>query len=171
MVGGFGQVSYAESETPMKLDLQGKRALACGGSEGIGQACAEAFARSGAAVTLVARSEERLREVAARLSTTHGQQHGTLAVDFSEPETLRAKIAEELQKVSLTLQMKVGEDEKLFGAVTSQMISEALEEKKITIDKRQIELEEPIKALGIYDVPIKLHQSVTAKVKVWVVRE
>jgi large subunit ribosomal protein L9 len=80
-------------------------------------------------------------------------------------------LAKELEKVSITLQMKVGEDEKLFGAVTSQMIADALKEKQLEIDKRIIELEEPIKALGIYDVPVKLHQNVTAKVKVWVVRE
>jgi large subunit ribosomal protein L9 len=81
------------------------------------------------------------------------------------------KIAQELEKISVTLQVKVGEDDKLFGAVTSQMIADALVEKKVNIDKRQIELEEPIKALGIYDVPVRLHQSVTAKIKIWVVRE
>jgi len=83
----------------------------------------------------------------------------------------REKRSLELEKVSVTPQVKVGEDDKLFGAVTSQMIAEALAEKNVTIDKRQIELEEPIKALGIYDVPVRLHSSVTAKVKVWVVRE
>lgn len=81
------------------------------------------------------------------------------------------KLAQELEKVSITIQMKVGEDEKLFGSVTSQMIGDALKEKGIEIDKRIIDLEEPIKALGIYNVNVKLHQSVTGKVKVWVVRE
>ena len=81
------------------------------------------------------------------------------------------KLAQELDKVSITIQMKVGEDEKLFGSVTSQMIADALKEKGLEIDKRIIELEEPIKALGIYTVNVKLHQSVTGKVKVWVVRE
>ncbi len=80
-------------------------------------------------------------------------------------------LATELEKVSITLQVKVGEDEKLFGAVTSQMIADALKEKGFEIDKRIIDLEEPIKSLGIYDIPVKLHQSVTGKVKVWVVRE
>ena len=80
-------------------------------------------------------------------------------------------LATELEKVSITLQMKVGEDEKLFGAVTSQMIGDALAEKGITLDKRLIELEEPIKSLGIYDVAVKLPQGVAGKVKVWVVRE
>ena len=81
------------------------------------------------------------------------------------------KLAAELEKVSITLQMKVGEDEKLFGSVTSQMIADALKEKGFDLDKRIIELEEPIKALGIYNVSVKLHQNVTGKVKVWVVRE
>jgi len=81
------------------------------------------------------------------------------------------KLASDLEKVSITLQMKVGEEEKLFGSVTSQMIADSLKEKGFEIDKRIIDLEEPIKALGIYNVPVKLHPSVTAKVKVWVVRE
>ncbi|MGA9117240.1 MAG: 50S ribosomal protein L9 [Bacteroidota bacterium] len=81
------------------------------------------------------------------------------------------RLAVELEKLSLTLQMKVGEDEKLFGSVTSQMVADALKEKGFQVDKRMIELEEPIKALGIYTVPVKLHTTVTAQVKVWVVRE
>ncbi|MBI3788668.1 MAG: 50S ribosomal protein L9 [Ignavibacteriales bacterium] len=80
-------------------------------------------------------------------------------------------LAAELEKVSITIQMKVGEDEKLFGSVTSQMIADQLKEKGITIDKRQIELEDSIKALGIYTVDVKLPGSVIGKVKVWVVRE
>jgi len=81
------------------------------------------------------------------------------------------KLASELDKVSITLQVKVGEDEKLFGAVTSQMIADALKEKGFELDKRIIDLEEPIKALGIYTVNVKLPQNVTGKVKVWVVHE
>lgn len=81
------------------------------------------------------------------------------------------RLAVELEKVSVTVQMKVGEDERLFGSVTSQMIADALKEKGFDIDKRTIDLEEPIKALGIYTVNVKLPQSITGKVKVWVVRE
>ncbi len=81
------------------------------------------------------------------------------------------KLAAQLGSVSLTITMKVGEDDKLFGAVTSQMIADSLNEKGFTIDKRIIELEEPIKTLGIFEVPVKLHTKVSAKVKVWVVRE
>jgi large subunit ribosomal protein L9 len=81
------------------------------------------------------------------------------------------KVAAEMEKISITLKVKVGEDEKLFGSVTSQMIADALQEKGMTVDKRIIELDEPIKALGIYTVNVKLHANVAGKVKVWVVRE
>lgn len=81
------------------------------------------------------------------------------------------RLATELEKFSITLQMKVGEDEKLFGSVTAQMIADALKEKGMDLDKRIIDLEEPIRALGIYTVNVKLHPGVTGKVKVWVVRE
>ncbi|MCX6133567.1 MAG: 50S ribosomal protein L9 [Ignavibacteriales bacterium] len=80
-------------------------------------------------------------------------------------------LAAELEKVSITIQMKVGEDEKLFGSVTSQMIADSLKEKGLTIDKRNIELEDSIKALGIYTVNVKLPGGVIGNVKVWVVRE
>ncbi len=90
---------------------------------------------------------------------------------LEKQKTGSEKLAAELEKTSLTIQMKVGEDDKLFGSVTSQMIADGLQEKGITLDKRWIELEEPIKALGIYEVPVKLPGGVMAKVKVWVVRE
>ena len=85
--------------------------------------------------------------------------------------TRARKLGTELEKTSVTLKMKVGEDEKLFGTVTTQMIAEALAEKGFTVDKRVISTEEPIKALGIYSADIKLHPTVETKVKVWVVRE
>ncbi|MBN1352279.1 50S ribosomal protein L9 [candidate division KSB1 bacterium] len=80
-------------------------------------------------------------------------------------------LANELNKVSCTASVAVGEDDKLFGSVTSQTIADLLKEKGFDIDKRKIVLEEPIKALGIYSVPIKLHSEVEAKIKVWVVKE
>ncbi len=90
----------------------------------------------------------------------------------SEKERKHAEsLATQLEKISVTIKMKVGEEDKLFGSVTAQMIAEALVEKDITLDKRHIELEEPLKALGIYDVPIKLAGGVASKIKVWIVRE
>lgn len=81
------------------------------------------------------------------------------------------KLAADLEKLSVTLKVKVGEDEKLFGSVTSQMIADALQEKGVVVDKRSIDLEDPIKALGIYTVNVRIHTNVIGKVKVWVVRE
>ncbi|MGE5438592.1 MAG: 50S ribosomal protein L9, partial [Bacteroidota bacterium] len=80
-------------------------------------------------------------------------------------------LAAELEKVSVTIPVKVGEEDKIFGTVTTQMISDSLKEKGHDIDRRKIEIVEPIKSLGIYSVNIKLHPSVTAVVKTWVVRE
>ncbi len=87
-----------------------------------------------------------------------------------EAKTAEA-LAATLSGTSVTLKMKVGEEDRLFGSVTSQMISEQLESQGITIDKRSIELADPIKTLGMYEVPVKLHAKVTATLKVWVVAE
>lgn len=80
-------------------------------------------------------------------------------------------LAADLEKISVTIPVQVGEEDKIFGTVTSQMIADSLLEKGYEIDKRKIELEETIKTLGIYTANIKLHQNVTVKIKVWVVRE
>ena len=80
-------------------------------------------------------------------------------------------LKKKLENVSCTIKVAAGEEDKLFGSVTNQNIADALAEQDITLDKRKIQLEEPIKALGIYSVPIKLHSEVTATVKVWVVKE
>ncbi|MDQ7818324.1 MAG: 50S ribosomal protein L9 [Melioribacteraceae bacterium] len=81
------------------------------------------------------------------------------------------KLAAELEKISITISVKVGEEDKIFGSVTNQMIADAIKEKGFEIDRRKIEITEPIKALGIYSVSVKLHPSVAATIKTWVVRE
>ena len=81
------------------------------------------------------------------------------------------KVAKTIEGLSCSIPCQVGEEGKLFGSVTSQMIADSLKEKGFTLDKRQIEIEDSIKALGIYTVPIKLPGSVTGTIKVWVVRE
>ncbi|TAK60642.1 MAG: 50S ribosomal protein L9 [Bacteroidetes bacterium] len=81
------------------------------------------------------------------------------------------KLSAELEKLSITIPMKVGEDDKLFGAVTPQMVADALQEKGLSIDKRIIDFEDSVKALGIYTAIVKLHAEVTGKLKVWVVKE
>jgi large subunit ribosomal protein L9 len=80
-------------------------------------------------------------------------------------------IAQEIGKLSCTFIKTVGESGKLFGAVTSMEIEDYLKENGIEVDRKKILLEEPIKNLGIFNVPIKLHPEVTAQLKVWVVEE
>jgi len=81
------------------------------------------------------------------------------------------KLAAELEKVSITIPVQVGDEDKIFGSVPTQMIVDALKEKGYDVDKRKVEIEETIKTLGIYSVNIKLHTSVSTTIKVWVVRE
>lgn len=76
---------------------------------------------------------------------------------------------EELEKLTVEIKAKSGEGGKLFGAVTSKQIADTLAKMKKKIDKRKIELDEPIRALGYTNVPIKLHPEVTATIKVHVI--
>jgi len=80
-------------------------------------------------------------------------------------------LAEKLAAVSIEFTVKAGEGDKLFGSITSADIAAKLAEKGYTIDKRAIELDEPIKMIGIYKVPIRLYSEVKAEVRVWVVKE
>jgi large subunit ribosomal protein L9 len=80
-------------------------------------------------------------------------------------------LAKTVEKASCTVPVAVGEEDRIYGSVTAQRIADLLKEQGIDIDRRSVRLEEPIKALGVYDVPIHLHPEVEAKVKVWVVRE
>lgn len=80
-------------------------------------------------------------------------------------------LAKKLKDISVTATMKAGEEDKLFGAVTAQIIADLLAKKGIEINKHDILLEEPIKELGIYDVPVKAGAGVKAEIKVWVVKE
>ncbi len=81
------------------------------------------------------------------------------------------ELATKLAGVSCTIPVQVGEEEKLFGAVTSNDICKVLEKEGIEIDKRKIVLDEPIRELGVFSIDVKLHQEVTGTVKVWVVKE
>ncbi|MFC1546783.1 50S ribosomal protein L9 [bacterium] len=81
---------------------------------------------------------------------------------------LRAK---ELEKLSCTISVKVGEDDKMFGSVTNADVAKFIKDSGFEIDKKDIKLDEPIKELGVYTIEVKLHQQVTGKVKLWIVKE
>jgi len=89
------------------------------------------------------------------------------AVEKADSEAL----SRQLEGVSLTFQRKAGEKDHLFGSVTSSDIAEALEQKGFKIDRRKIQLNEPLKNIGEFEVPIRLHREVSSKVKVTVEKE
>ena len=91
-------------------------------------------------------------------------------VEATEKEAAQ-KLAEMLAGVSLTLSRKAGESDQLFGSVTSGDISEALEVQGYKVDKRKITLAEPIKVVGEFEIPVKLHREITATVKLAVTKE
>ena len=80
-------------------------------------------------------------------------------------------LAEKLSAVTVTLSHKVGEGDKLFGSVTTMEIERALKEKGFEIDRKKILLEKPIKELGEFSVPVKLHPEITTALKIEVVKE
>ena len=79
--------------------------------------------------------------------------------------------AKRLEEVQLTFSARVGEEGKLFGSVTAADIAEQLAAQGIQVERRLIDLHEPIKALGVYRVPVKLHADVISEVRVWVIKQ
>jgi large subunit ribosomal protein L9 len=89
----------------------------------------------------------------------------------AEQKSAAEALADKFNELQVTIAMKVGEEGKLFGAVTTQMISEELKLQGYEIDKREITIPDPIKTLGVFQVKIKLHPEVLANLKVWVISE
>jgi large subunit ribosomal protein L9 len=102
---------------------------------------------------------------------TFEEEKKQLDVRENKTRRLAEQFAKKLKSVSITATVAVGEEDRVFGSVTAQTISNLLKEKGFDIDKKKILLDEPIKALGVYTIPIKLHHDVQGKVKVWVVKE
>ncbi len=79
------------------------------------------------------------------------------------------KIASNIEKVSVTVTKQVGEDEKIFGSVTTAELEELLAAEGVKVSKKDIKLAEEIKTVGVYSADVKVHPEVTAKFKIWVV--
>lgn len=105
-------------------------------------------------------NKKRIAQEKARLEAAEGQRRGAAE-----------EIAKKLEEVSITFAARVGEEGKLFGSVTTGDIADQLAAQGFTIEKRQIDLHEPIKALGVYRVPVKLHADVKPEIKVWVIKQ
>ncbi|HEY0971237.1 MAG TPA: 50S ribosomal protein L9 [Gemmatimonadales bacterium] len=80
-------------------------------------------------------------------------------------------VAKKFEEVSVTFSARVGEEGKLFGSVTAADIAEQLAAQGYEVERRQIDLPEPIKALGVYRVPVRLHADVKPEIKVWVIKQ
>ena len=106
-------------------------------------------------------NRKRIAQEKARLEAAEGERR-------AKAESLAAR----LEQVSLTFSARVGEEEKLFGSVTASDIAQQLHAQGFTeVEKRQIELHEPIKSLGIYKVPVRLHADVKPEIRVWVIKQ
>ena len=103
---------------------------------------------------------KRIQQERDRLEAAENERRGTAQ-----------GLAERIEQVSLTFSARVGEEGKLFGSVTATDIAQQLEAQGFHIEKRQIDLHEPIKALGVYRVPIRLHADVKPEVRVWVIKQ
>jgi large subunit ribosomal protein L9 len=106
-------------------------------------------------------NRKRIAQEKARLEAAENERRG-------KAESLAAR----LEQVSLTFSARVGEEEKLFGSVTASDIAQQLHAQGFTeVEKRQIELHEPIKSLGVYKVPVRLHADVKPEIRVWVIKQ
>ncbi len=101
----------------------------------------------------------------------YGREKLQKAKKLEQHKVEAEELRDEVEKISLTAVVKVGDDGKLFGSVTNQTISELLKEKGYDYSHRKITIEETIKELGVFEAKIEFFQGVEASVKVWVVKE
>lgn len=98
-------------------------------------------------------------------------QKRSIAAKQQKARKVAGEFADKLGKLSITIAREVGEEDKLFGSVTIKDVADALRAEGHIIDRHNIQLAAPIKELGIFDIPVKVHSEVTATVKVWVVKK
>ena len=100
------------------------------------------------------------------------QEKARLEAAENERRARAESLASRLEQVSLTFSARVGEEEKLFGSVTASDIAQQLHAQGFTeVEKRQIELHDPIKSLGVYKIPVRLHADVKPEIRVWVIKQ
>ena len=98
-------------------------------------------------------------------------ERGRLEAAENDRRQTATELAKRLEEVQLTFSARVGEEGKLFGSVTSADVAEQLATQGFDIEKRLIDLHEPIKALGVYRVPVRLHADVKPEIRVWVIKQ
>ena len=110
-----------------------------------------------------------LRASKRNIAVATEQKRVTLAKVNRENQALEI-LAKKLSKVELTIEVKVGEEEKMFGSITNKDIHEELINRGYDIDRNQISINEPIKALGIYHITVKVSKGITSDVKLYVIK-
>jgi large subunit ribosomal protein L9 len=98
-------------------------------------------------------------------------EKATRLKEYEAEKKVAQDLADKISKVSCTVTVEVNDLDKLYGSVTEADIAKALDVEGLKIDKKLIELEKPIEELGIFEVGVKLHTEVTAKVRVWVAKK
>lgn len=98
------------------------------------------------------------------------QERARLEAAEATRKAAASDVATKLEQVQLTFAARVGDEGKLFGSITATDIAHQLEAQGFHVEKRMIELHEPIKALGVYKVPVRLHAGVHPEIKVWVIK-
>ncbi|MEL1229583.1 MAG: 50S ribosomal protein L9 [Candidatus Neomarinimicrobiota bacterium] len=98
------------------------------------------------------------------------EQKKTAQKRASRENKANEELLAQLKKVEISIEVEVGEEDKLFGSVTNLDIHKALEENKINIDRHSIVLDQPIKSLGVHNIPIKISQGSTQEIKVYVIK-
>jgi large subunit ribosomal protein L9 len=107
---------------------------------------------------------------ASNLKVVEREKKKVLLVKEQQQKRAQA-LADKIGSASCTISVQAGQDGKLFGSVTTQDIAEAFKAEGIDIDRKKIELPEPIKEVGVFKINIKLHPEITSQTKVWVVKE
>lgn len=114
------------------------------------------------------------RNLAVRADASHMKQlehERKILHDRTEKQLRQARnLAEQINRASCTIPVQVGEEDRIFGSVTAIDIADSLSKEGITVDRKCIHMEEPIKSLGVFTIPVKLSADVEAKLKVWIVR-
>lgn len=126
--------------------------------------------REGYARNFLLPKKMAFQATAANLRKIEQQKKKKQLQDEQEKQAAQ-ELADKLSKVSCTLSAEVNDLEKLYGAVTPAEVSQALQEEGFTVDKKDIVMEQPIEELGIFEVGVKLHPEVTAKIRLWVTKK
>ena len=110
-----------------------------------------------------------LRASKRNIAVASEQKRVALAKAERESQAMEI-LAKKLSKVEITIEVKVGEEEKMFGSITNKDIHKELINKGFKLDKNQISINEPIKALGIYHINVKIENDINSDVKLYVIK-